>query len=261
VGGPLAGLALLYLAGSWLTARAQSVDVEALDVYVVLPFEGLDDEDAGELVRISERYRATLETVLGGLASVRVIPPAYGEETLREAPPQCTYQRVGVWTEGSDASPDLVLCSVVNLFPGGDGEATGLKVVSTLRKVRQGRLELLDRFETVGMDSEVSWLALLTTFDVVRSLHADPEFGLSAGDEATVMARALEEYATFLSFLGDAGAEAARAVDELRASGRADGDRVGEALAAYESPVVLDVDAARHERIRDALLRRIGGAP
>ena len=253
----LLGFSVLYLGGSWLTAKAQSLGVGALDVYVALPFEPADDEDSGELLDLSERYRSTLETVFSDVASVRIMPGAYDEETLGSWPPQCTLQRVELWMAGSDLRPDLVLCNWVNLFV--DEGARGMKVVSTLRRVHDRGLEFLDRMNAQGADTEVVYLALRTGVHLVRSLKDEPPFELTPADEQAVMDRILDQYSIFLTLKGETGAQAARVVDDLRRSGPADGSSVQEVLDAYESAVSLDSDAGRHARVRDALLQRVGG--
>ena len=252
----LGAITVLYVGGSWLTAKAQTLGAGGLNVYVVLPFQPTDDVDISELLAYSERYRSTLETVFSNVTSVRIMPSAYDEETLRSSPPQCTLARVEVWMSGSDLRPDLVLCSRVNLFT--SQGARGMKVVSTLRRVHDAGLEFLDRVQAQGADTEISYMALRTGARVVSRLKDEPGFELTPAEEQAVMERILDEYNIFLSFAGEAGEEASRVVDDLlRRDGPTD---VQEILDAYKSVFSFDAEEAQDARDRDALLRRAGRA-
>ena len=256
--GVLVGLFLLYLAGDSLAGRAQTIGSGASDVYVVLPDRAFDDEEPGELFSISAHFRSTLETVYSDVASVRIMPPAYTDEGLLSKPPLCTFQRVMEWMSGSDLPPSLVLCISVNIIRGEEQEQ-GLIVVSTLRRVRDGVLERIDMTNDHGAERDIGHLALRTSVKMLQTLKKEPLFALSALDEAAVMERVLEEHVNFLTLLGGTGGSASLEVDELRASGLLDSERVLGVLDAYESPVRFDEEEARTARVRDARLRQVGG--
>jgi len=257
------GLALVYPVWRWIEGNVANPGRDAIDVYVSLPFQGLDDEDAEYLLSISTRYRSTLETVFSEVGSVNILPASYDPETMRAFPPQCTFQRVRIWLSDSGIDPDLVLCNDVNVFSDPGGE-TGLRVVSSLQRAYSGTLEPVGRIESLGSDAEIRYLALWTGARILQTLRQRQFLRLTEEEERAVLAKILEEYSLFLSLQGDSGSEVAQVVDGLRNTGPADGERrVEEVIAAldvYETNVSLDEDEARVGELRKALLRRVGGA-
>jgi len=252
-GAVFVALCATYQVEGWWNARAEMIENRAIDVYVVLPFERLNDEEEEDLLMISSHYRDTLEAVFQDLDSVRVLPEVFEPGLLRSAPPQCSYQRVRVWLAESNLAPDIVLCSTVDLFEAG-GDESGVILVSTVNRVRD---DLLERFEghirEEGSFADIDWLALRTAFRVLHVVSDDAGIELSPSDERLAKRRVLERYLTFLEFREpDAGEAAARA--EIALGSDPIEDRlVEQALDAYSSPIDLEAYAARHQAARSAL--------
>ena len=133
-------------------------------------------------------------------------------------------------------------------------------MVSSLRRVDDEAFELIDWDVEQGSFDDITYLALVECAKIVRALRTEPTLELSPDQEDAVLGRISEEYSAWLALQGGAGVEAAQLVDELIGAGPALLDEVMAALAAYESSVSLDQEAARTERVRDALLQRVGGA-
>jgi hypothetical protein len=257
------GLALLYPLGTWMKDTTQLLFFGGTDVYVSLPFQGADNEDADELLSISRSFRSTLEEVFSDVEAITIMPLDYDEEVLGHFPPQCNFQRVEVWLVGSGLSPDLVLCNKVNVFPD-SAEGKGLRVVSSLRRAHDQVLEPVVSIESLGGADEVRYLALWAGAQMVWTLREEQILLLPYEDEEAILRRILDEFSMFLMLQGDAASEVARVVEGLRDDGPGEGrSRVQEVigvLADYEPAVSLEEDGARHKRTRDAILQRFGGS-
>jgi hypothetical protein len=256
VGPQLLILLLAYQLEGWSLARAGERRDEALDVYVVLPFDRLNDEDESELLDVSEHYRDALAAVFRDLRSVRVLPSSFNPEVLRSFPPQCDYRDVVEWLEELKAAPDIVLCSTVDLFDDA-ARHSSLLMVSTVRRAREGMLDLIgERIRYAATYDDIEWLALRSCFEVLRVLDNDPDLGLEPEESDIVKRRILEEYATFLSFRQPSGADAEARVELLLTAPTVVDDDLEGALDAYSSPVDLAGYATRHELARQVATGR-----
>ena len=256
------GLASFYPVGSWMKEKAYLLFFGGLDVYVSLPFQGADDEDAAYLLSISADYRETLETVFSGIEAVSIKPAEYDSDMLGANPPQCTYQRAEVWA-GTVLAKDLVLCNDVNVLLDRDG-GRGLRVVSSLQRADDKRLDLIDQIQTEGTDEEVLYLALVLSAEIVKTVRHEQALQLDPLDEETVLGRILDRYGTFLGLRVDPPWNVVRDVDDLREAVRGGRkltveDVIG-VLEEYDSAVSFLGEEEQAQRNREAVLRRIGGS-
>jgi hypothetical protein len=251
-------VAAAWQAQGWWTGREDRMRDEIVDVYVVLPFEKLNDEQEEELLDVSEHYRSTLASIFSDLDSVHVMPTVFDPEVMRSYPPECSYRRVLSWLGESELSADVVLCSTVDLFD--DDEAhSGVVLVSRVKRVRDETLvPVSNMIRQTGTYSDITWLALKTGFRIVRLLKDDPGVGLSREDEAKVKGRILEAYGVFLSFKDPAGEAASRVERALGLDAVPDAEILA-ALDAYDSPVDLGRYASRSEAARSAFTTRVIG--
>ncbi len=254
-------LVAVYAVGEWRTTRPDPAGADQVDVYVVLPFEKLNDEREQELLDITEHYRATLESVFADLSSVRVMPEVYDAEILRTHSPQCSYRRTVDWLGRSGLTADVVLCGTVDLFDDAE-EHSGVMLVSRMSYVRHARLEPAGGlFRQVGSYTEISWLALDTSHRVVRLLEREPGLTLSERDRSRVHRRILERFRVFLSFMDPSG-DAAERVEQALAQDTVPDSEMEEILGAYISKVDLEGYAARNDAVRSAFTSLMsGGSP
>lgn len=254
--GTVAIVITAFLSESRWLERAARIQDDTLDVYVVLPFEKLNDEKPAELLELSEHFRSTLEKVFLDLPALRVMPPVFDPGTLRSAPPQCSYQRVLAWTKGAEVSPDIVLCGTVDLFDDQE-EHSGVTLVSSVSRVRGGRLDPMAlRIKQTGTYDDMEWLALRASLDVLKAVRQDPGLSLPPEEERKAKRRILESYDVFLSFREAGGVAPSELVARALAREALEDEVLSEALDAYESPVDLAGYAARHAANREALRRR-----
>jgi hypothetical protein len=247
-----------WQAEAWWSGRADRLRDEVLDVYVVLPFEKLDDEREEELLDVSEHYRSTLASIFSDLDSVRVMPTVFDPEVMRLHPPECSYRRVLDWLGESELSADVVLCSTVDLFDD-DETHSGVMLVSRVKRVRDETLvPVSDMIRQTATYSDITWLALRTSFRVVSLLRDDPGIDLSPEDEARVKSRILETYGVFLSFKEPEGEAASRVERASSLDAGPDAESQG-ALDAYTSSVDLGRYASRNEAARSAFKTRVIG--
>jgi hypothetical protein len=245
----------------WRDDPSDSRQDDRLDVYVVLPFEKLNDERQEELLDVTEHYRSTLESIFADLESVRVMPEVYEVESMRALPPQCSYGRAADWLAESELTADVVLCSTVDLFDD-RAEHSGVTLVSRISRVQDERLEPMTRLiRQAGSYSEIAWLALRTSHRIVRLLEEDPGLGLSERDRERVRKRVLERFQVFLGFMAPSGDVAAR-VEQALARSRVSDAEIDEILSAYVSTVDLEGYASRNDAARSAFTSRMsGGSP
>jgi len=259
-----AGALLLSVAGyaavDWWLARAAELENEALDVYIVLPFQKLNDEHPDELLDVSEHFRATLAAVFTGLDSVRVLPDVFVSERFNTHAPECSMIRVADWIQEKRLRPDIVLCSTVDLFD--DTAAhSGVVMVSTVNRVRDGVLEPIEgRFRQAGTYDDIRWMALRASAHLLELLVEDPQLRLSSADQARVEHRLLERFDAFLAFRPSSGNELAAQVAAALKSDSLSIDEVTSFLDGYTSPVDM-VRYARHQQSERAaaLSRPIAG--
>jgi hypothetical protein len=252
---PVGILAAAFVVEGWWLAHATEVRDHRLDVYVVLPFERLNDEENAELLDVTEHYRATLATVFGDLDSVRVMPERFEPALLESYPPQCSYRRVRQWLADSDLAPDVVLCSTVDLFES-EGEP-GVMLVSTIRHVRAGVMNALGgRIKQTGSYADIEWLALRTCFRLLQVLRQAEGLELADEDETLIRRRILERYVTFLHFREQDGAAVAVTVEAALEREPVAEELVEQALEEYSSPIDIEAYASRHQAARSALATR-----
>ena len=212
---------------------------------------GLNDETREDLLRISERYRSTFESVFRDIESIHVLPRIFDPELHLALSAQCSYRRVRDWLGESPLAPDIVLCGTVDLFedPAGD---PGVILVSRLNRVREAVLEPFDdRFRQEASFADVEWLALRAALRVLRVVGDEPAVTLSGADEQQITRRILEQYETFLSFREHGTVEVREALEGTSSAENA--------LDAYVSPIDLESYAERHRATRSALHGRAAG--